>query len=260
LLRWPRPEMRGVQHRPPLDTQRCLHDFAWRSRPPASALLALAAGRSRERRAPRHLRGSPRRRASDPIADRADVPAFPRPRVRATGRRGTDPPPRFDSARGVLTANTRALLIATCGARHAVGRDVVITVGPNALLSFWRGCTAPEAEARPRPRIDLPRGLMAKTRPRPGSRQTRDSAGVPKSPMSVRGRRVRRLKKAVVTACLKRRDRQRRLPQPLPEAIRRLPPRSCPPRLRANIEPIVVSRADSETSPRHRAGISLGPI
>jgi hypothetical protein len=47
---------------------------------------------------PRHLRGSPHRQASDAIADRADVPASLRPRVRVTRRRGTDPRPRFDSA------------------------------------------------------------------------------------------------------------------------------------------------------------------
>jgi hypothetical protein len=50
--------------------------------------------------------------ASVAVADRSDVPAFPCPRVSATGRRGTDPRPRFDSARGVLAANARALLVA----------------------------------------------------------------------------------------------------------------------------------------------------
>jgi hypothetical protein len=71
------------------------------------------------RLASRQLRGSPSRRAPDAIADRADVPAFPRPRVRATDRRGTYPRPRFDTARGVLAANDRALLVANSETLHA---------------------------------------------------------------------------------------------------------------------------------------------
>ena len=42
----------------------------------------------------RQQRGAPRRRPSDAAPDRSDVPAFPRPRVRAAGRRGTDPQTR----------------------------------------------------------------------------------------------------------------------------------------------------------------------
>jgi hypothetical protein len=50
----------------------------------------------------------------------------------ATSRRGTDPRPRFDSAKGVLAANARALLVATCGTRPVVGPRVVDTAKPGA--------------------------------------------------------------------------------------------------------------------------------
>jgi hypothetical protein len=79
--------------------------------------------REHERRADRHrgakpgfrqTRGSPRRRASDAVADRSDVPAFTRPRVLATVQHGTNPRPRFEVARGLLAANASALLVANC--------------------------------------------------------------------------------------------------------------------------------------------------
>ena len=51
------------------------------------------------------------------------------------------------------------LLFATCGSRHAVGPFVVVTVGPNALLFFWRGYADPASRVRPGPRFDTTRGL-----------------------------------------------------------------------------------------------------
>ncbi len=86
--------------------------------------------------------------ASDAIADRADVPAFPRPRVRATGRRGTDPRPRFDSARGVSAANTRALFVARSAARRDVGPLVVVADDAEDLQV--RESRAASASDRPR--------------------------------------------------------------------------------------------------------------
>ena len=52
---------------------------------------------------------------------------------------------------GVSAALGRALVLATCGSRLAVGPDVVVTVGPNALLFFWRGHAAAAPQARPGP-------------------------------------------------------------------------------------------------------------
>jgi hypothetical protein len=74
-----------------------------------------------DRPARRQLRGSPGRRASVTVADRSDAPAFPRLRVRATRRRGTDPRPCFDAARGLLAANASALLVAKCATGPAGG-------------------------------------------------------------------------------------------------------------------------------------------
>ena len=49
--------------------------------------------------------------------------------------------------------------VATCGSRHAVGPDVVVAVGANALLSLWRGHADPAPQSRPGPRFDPTRGL-----------------------------------------------------------------------------------------------------
>ena len=47
-----------------------------------------------------------------------------------------------------------------CGSRHAVGPDVVVTVGPNALLFFRRGHGDAAPRAGPGPRFDAMRGLV----------------------------------------------------------------------------------------------------
>ena len=52
-----------------------------------------------------------------------------------------------------------APLLATCGSRPAVGPDVVVTVGPDALLFFWRGHADVPPRARPGPRFHATRGL-----------------------------------------------------------------------------------------------------
>ena len=76
----------------------------------------------------------------------------------------------FSRPRG--RANTKARLhtpecpgarFATCGSRHAVGLDVVVTVGPNALLFFWHGYADPAPQTRAGPRIHVPRGLWARS-------------------------------------------------------------------------------------------------
>ena len=61
-------------------------------------------------------------------------------------------------------------VLATCGFRHAVGPDVVVTVGPNALLFFWRGHADAAPRARPGPRFDAPREVS-----RTESQETRNS-------------------------------------------------------------------------------------
>jgi hypothetical protein len=50
-------------------------------------------------------------------------------------------------------------ILATCGSRHAVGPDVVVTVGSNALLFLSRGYADPAPQARPAPRFDATRGI-----------------------------------------------------------------------------------------------------
>ena len=60
---------------------------------------------------------------------------------------------------GVLTLSRSDLLVATCGSRHAVGPNVVVAVGPNALLFFWRGHADAPPRAPPGPRFDATRGL-----------------------------------------------------------------------------------------------------
>ena len=91
------------------------------------------------RLANRHLRRARRRPPSDAVADRSDAPAFPRPRVRATGPRGSDPRPRFDAAKSVLAANASALLVAECTSLDPVRKR----------LGLRAGCAERRAVVRP---------------------------------------------------------------------------------------------------------------
>ena len=56
-----------------------------------------------------------------------------------------------------------APVFATCGFRQAVDSDGAVTVGSNALLCIWRGYADPAPQARLGPRIQVPRGLTAKS-------------------------------------------------------------------------------------------------
>ena len=69
------------------------------------------------------------------------------------------------------SASASALSFAICGSRHAVGPDVVVAVGANALLFFWRGHADPAPQSRPGPRFDATRGLSR------GTQETRNSPG-----------------------------------------------------------------------------------
>jgi len=53
--------------------------------------------------------------------------------------------------------------LATCGFGHTLGLEVVVTVGSSALLLFWRGHGDRAPEARPAPRFERARGLLAET-------------------------------------------------------------------------------------------------
>ena len=53
----------------------------------------------------------------------------------------------------------RAPVFATGGSRYAVGSDVVVTVGLNALLLVRRGYVDPAARACPGPRFECARGV-----------------------------------------------------------------------------------------------------
>ena len=55
------------------------------------------------------------------------------------------------------------LLVATCGADAADGLNAVVPVGPEALLSLWRGYADPGSRTRPGPRFHAPRGVLAET-------------------------------------------------------------------------------------------------
>jgi hypothetical protein len=46
----------------------------------------------------------------------------------------------------------------TSGSRNAVGPDVIVTVGRNALLLLWRGYTDPAPQALLRRRFGAARG------------------------------------------------------------------------------------------------------
>jgi hypothetical protein len=78
--------------------------------------------------------------------------------------------PRFPTARGLLAEIGSDLLVATCRSRHAVGPDVVVTVGPNALLFFWRGHADPAPRGRPGPRFPLVSRAQPVSLPRPAKR------------------------------------------------------------------------------------------
>jgi hypothetical protein len=53
------------------------------------------------------------------------------------------------------------LVFATCGADDPGGLNAVVMVAPEALLFLWRGYADPAPRARPAPRFDSGRGLLA---------------------------------------------------------------------------------------------------
>jgi len=115
--------------------------FDTKARPPSTAALhVLATGPL--------LNGDP------------DMTSFPRSRVRAGRRYGTEPRPALFCERS-LGRDRRRLLIATCGSRRAVELDSVITIGPGALLSSWRGYAEPAPEDPCGPCFECARGLLA---------------------------------------------------------------------------------------------------
>ena len=132
--------------------------------PPASSRVAChwesgRRARRDERPAPRHLRGRPPR--PPPIAGvgQSERPAFTRLRTRSVGRRGTDPRPRFDAARGLLAANATALLVANggaasvspAGALASAGVDLRTPDGRRPLARRGRYGALPIPAARLRP-------------------------------------------------------------------------------------------------------------
>ena len=60
-----------------------------------------------------------------------------------------------------MAGGPRDPVFATCREGHAVGREVVVTVGPNVLLFFWHGYADPASLARPATRFECARGLLA---------------------------------------------------------------------------------------------------
>ncbi len=92
-----------------------------------SAIAGLF-GQNRNRRAIRQQRGSPRRRALVAPTDRFDVPAFAHPRVRAIGRSGIHPRPRFHAPRGLRAESGPALVLARSA--HQVLASYLLAAGP----------------------------------------------------------------------------------------------------------------------------------
>jgi hypothetical protein len=123
----------------------------------------------------RQLRGSPRRRASSAVVDRPDAPAFPRPRVRATGRRRADPPSRFDSPRGLMVRIASALLVASSEARRPVDHPPPQPSGAKALVSRERGTRQPPPQARSAAPLSCHGRSLGHIRPGPACRQSRVS-------------------------------------------------------------------------------------
>jgi len=63
--------------------------------------------------------------------------------------------------RGSSARGANSLLVATCKADDAGGVDAVVAFGPLALLFLGRGYVDPAPRARPAPRFDSARGLLA---------------------------------------------------------------------------------------------------
>ena len=61
---------------------------------------------------------------------------------------------------GSLDRNRKRRACRQLRGRPAGGTEVIATVGPNALLSLWRGYADPERQVRPGPRFDATRGLV----------------------------------------------------------------------------------------------------
>jgi len=86
---------------------------------------------------------------------------------------------RADTNAGVRRRWYGDPLLATCESPHDVGADVVITVGPNALLLVWRGY----ADRAPRAPSGAPLWLretsLGRNRLRPACRQTQGRSPAP---------------------------------------------------------------------------------
>ena len=68
---------------------------------------------------------------------------------------------RLNVKAGHAAREPRAPSFATCGADDLGGLNAVVTVAPEALLFLWRGYADPVPRARPAPRFDSARGLVA---------------------------------------------------------------------------------------------------
>jgi hypothetical protein len=66
------------------------------------------------------------------------------------------------SIAGLVSLKSASLAFATCGSRDARGLDLVVTVGPNALLFSWRGRADWGAAGPSRAPLSVTRGPLAK--------------------------------------------------------------------------------------------------
>ena len=109
--------------------------------------------------APRHPTGPAASPTAQSRVGQSERPAFTRLRTRSVGRRGTDPRPRFDAARGLLAANATALLVANggaasvspAGALASAGVDLRTPDGRRPLARRGRYGALPIPAARLRP-------------------------------------------------------------------------------------------------------------
>jgi hypothetical protein len=93
--------------------------------------------------------------------------AFPRPRVRATGRRGSDPRSRFDPAKRLFAVNACALLVATNAHHNQVLADSWLTLCSTVVSARSRSRSERRADHRhvTRPALVLsPRSTRARLR------------------------------------------------------------------------------------------------
>ena len=132
-----------------------LSDRRGRASCPSHAHLRKHKGRSRsaqaDSRAPRHLRGSLRRRRFDRRDRGTETPAFAPRRIRATACAGADLQPCFRSSRGLSAAISNALLFATCATGRLAGHPGLVSDRSADLLCRGcgsRGCACWEPDPR----------------------------------------------------------------------------------------------------------------